>query len=48
MLAKCESRKPAVSCEIENLRVSEVAFAVGYDGAHRVVQRQGFVFRVRS
>jgi hypothetical protein len=26
----------------------QVAFAVGYDRAHRVVQRQGFVFRVRS
>jgi hypothetical protein len=25
----------------------QLAFAVGYDGAHRVVQRQGFVFRVR-
>jgi hypothetical protein len=24
----------------------QLAFAVGYDGAHRVVQRQGFVFRV--
>jgi hypothetical protein len=25
----------------------QIAYAVGYDGAHRVVQRQGFVFRVR-
>jgi len=25
----------------------QIAFAVGYDGAHRVVQRQGFVFRIR-
>jgi hypothetical protein len=25
----------------------QLAFAVGYDAAHRVVQRQGFVFRVR-
>jgi hypothetical protein len=28
-------------------RARQLAFAVGYDGAHRVVQRQGFVFRVR-
>ena len=25
----------------------QIAFAVGYDGTHRVVQRQGFVFRIR-